>query len=63
MGILENRVAIVTGASSVLGRAIAIRYASEGASVVLADWRDAPICPSADPCSPRGDVLASWPST
>ena len=43
MGLLENRVAVVTGASSGLGRAIAIRYASEGASVVLADLRDAPI--------------------
>jgi glucose 1-dehydrogenase len=43
MGMLENRVAVVTGASSGLGRAIAIRYASEGASVVLADLRDAPI--------------------
>jgi glucose 1-dehydrogenase len=43
MGMLENKVAVVTGASSGLGRAIAIRYASEGASVVLADLRDVPI--------------------
>jgi glucose 1-dehydrogenase len=43
MGLLENRVAVVTGTSSGIGRAIAIRYASEGASVVLADLRDAPI--------------------
>src|ERR1700682_4468317 len=43
MGLLENRVAVVTGASSGLGRAMSIRYASEGASVVLADLRDAPI--------------------
>ena len=34
---LEGRVAIVTGASSGIGRAIARRYAAEGAAVVIAD--------------------------
>jgi 3-hydroxybutyrate dehydrogenase len=34
---LKDRVAIVTGAASGLGKAIAARYAKEGASVVVAD--------------------------
>ena len=42
-GRLQDRVAIVTGASSGLGRAISLRYASEGAKVVCSDLRaDAP---------------------
>lgn len=36
---LEGRVAAITGASSGLGRAIALIYAKEGASVVCADVR------------------------
>lgn len=43
MSILQNRTAIITGASSGLGRAIALRYAGEGASVVVADMIEAPI--------------------
>ena len=36
---LDGRVAIVTGASSGIGRAIALRFAMEGARVVLVDLR------------------------
>jgi NAD(P)-dependent dehydrogenase (short-subunit alcohol dehydrogenase family) len=37
MGKLDGKVAVVTGAASGLGRASAIRFASEGAAVVVAD--------------------------
>lgn len=39
---LEGRVAVVTGASSGIGREIALTYAREGASVVVSDIRDHP---------------------
>ncbi|MBI1742965.1 glucose 1-dehydrogenase [Candidatus Acetothermia bacterium] len=37
MKTLENKVAIVTGAGSGIGREVAIKYAAEGANVVVAD--------------------------
>ncbi|MEH7872281.1 SDR family NAD(P)-dependent oxidoreductase [Rhizobium laguerreae] len=43
MPLLDRKIAIVTGASSGLGRAIALRYAEEGAVVVIADVCEAPI--------------------
>ncbi|MEX2540719.1 MAG: SDR family oxidoreductase [Trueperaceae bacterium] len=39
---LKGKSAIVTGASSGIGRSIAIRFAEEGASVCIADVRDDP---------------------
>lgn len=36
-GVLENKVAIITGASSGIGRAAALRFAREGAKLLLAD--------------------------
>ena len=35
MGMLQNKVAIVTGASSGIGRAAALLFSAEGAAVVL----------------------------
>ena len=40
MGLLENKVGIVTGAGQGIGRAIALSYAREGASVVVADFNE-----------------------
>lgn len=37
MKILENKVAIVTGGGSGIGRAVAVLYAKEGAKVIIAD--------------------------
>ena len=39
MGLLENKVAIVTGAGSGIGEASAHRFAAEGAAVVAVDIR------------------------
>ncbi len=41
MGLLENKAGIVTGAGQGIGRAIALAYAREGASVVVADFNEA----------------------
>ena len=40
---LENRTAIITGAASGIGRAMARRFAQEGASVIIADVREDPL--------------------
>jgi NAD(P)-dependent dehydrogenase (short-subunit alcohol dehydrogenase family) len=40
MGLLENKVGVVTGAGQGIGRAIALSYAREGAKVMVADFNE-----------------------
>src|SRR6201993_3885853 len=40
MARLDGKVAVITGAASGMGRATAVRFAGEGAAVVIADLND-----------------------
>ena len=40
MGLLENKIAIITGGGRGIGKAIAHRYHKEGATVIIADFDD-----------------------
>lgn len=67
MGRVQDKIAIVTGAASGIGRACALRLAAEGASVVLTDLNEEDGAKTANECGPaahfvRQDVSdeASW---
>ncbi len=56
---LVGRVAVVTGAASGIGRALAERWAAEGMRVVMADIEKEPLTEAADALRDKGcDVLA-----
>ena len=38
MGLLTGKTALVTGAARGIGKAIALKFAAEGASVAFTDW-------------------------
>ena len=41
--LLDGKIGVITGASSGLGRAMALNFAAEGASVVIGDVRSDPL--------------------
>ena len=55
---LQDKVAIVTGSSSGLGRAIALRYSSEGAKVVCSDLSPAPRLQVDSESEPTHELIA-----
>ena len=58
MGILDNKVAIITGASSGIGRAAALLFAAEGAAVVLNARGPAALEAVADDIKARGGKVS-----
>jgi len=60
MPLLENQLAVVTGAGSGIGRAIALGYAREGARVVLLDTNETAAADAAKEIAASGGTAASF---
>jgi NAD(P)-dependent dehydrogenase (short-subunit alcohol dehydrogenase family) len=59
MGRLAAKIAVVTGAANGIGRAIALRFAAEGAAVVIGDIDDAGLTWTAAAISSAGGTVAA----
>jgi 3-oxoacyl-[acyl-carrier protein] reductase len=57
---LKEKVAVVTGSASGIGKAIAQRFASEGAFVIIADKNEGAIRPAVDEIKAEGGGAADF---
>src|SRR6267154_2381087 len=60
MSLLQNHIAVVTGAGSGIGRAIALGYAREGARVVLLDINEKAAAEAAEEIRDAGGKAESF---
>ena len=60
MGLLDGKVALVTGASRGIGKAIALRFASEGANIAFTDLKVNP--ETVDEIAAQGVKVRAWES-
>jgi NAD(P)-dependent dehydrogenase (short-subunit alcohol dehydrogenase family) len=56
VGRLDGKVAVITGAGGGIGRAMAVRFAEEGAQVVAADIDEERVAETAELAGRHGDV-------
>ncbi len=61
MGLLEGRIAIVTGSGRGIGKAAALRFAREGAKVVVSDLDEAPAQETTQEIKAAGGEAAALP--
>ena len=62
MGALEGKVAVVTGAASGIGNAVASRLAEEGMKVVLADIEEGPLADAEKKLTDAGSTVLAVPT-
>jgi len=63
MGLLEGKTILITGASRGIGRAIALKFADEGANIALTNiTEDVEFCEVCDECEKRGAKVIRYVS-